>query len=251
METLKTECHGPVLLVRLDRPRRRNAINMTLLDELEGTLSRAETDRAIRAVVVTGTDQAFSAGQDLKEPEADNFVARINEVFNRLETLPKPTIAAISGWCIAGGLELALTCDIRICSRDARIGDWHARINSIGGAGATVRLVRTVGISRAKEIVFTGKAMSGEEAREYGLVSHVHGSDELVDKAIELATAMCIGDPLTVHFAKKSLNAAGDLNLRAALEFSLLCQNAVRAELDRDYTERFGDRNRGTTGEDT
>src|SRR6185437_15911477 len=107
-------------------------------------------------LVITGDAHAFSAGQDLKEPEPPGFAEEINAVFGVLEVFPKPTVAAISGWCIAGGLELALCCDMRVAAEDARIGDWHARINSIGGAGATVRLVRLVGLARAKELVFSG-----------------------------------------------------------------------------------------------
>lgn len=234
METLAVERRDAVLLVRLDRPRRRNAINAAMLDALDAVLDRMEDDDTLRALVVTGGDQAFSAGQDLKEPEPPGYVARINGVFDRLEALPKATVAAIAGWCLAGGLELALACDLRLAAADARIGDWHARIQSIGGAGATVRLVRTVGLARAKELVFTGRAVSGDEAAALGLVTRACPAASLVDEALALAREMCTGDAVTFRHAKQSLHAAMDLSLAEALAFSLLCQQAVRSRPGRD-----------------
>lgn len=239
METLLTEGHEEVLLVRLNRPRRRNAITGQLLSELDSLLDDVEADEGIRAVAITGNEQAFCAGQDLKEPEQPSFERDINELYNRIEAFPKPVIAAIDGWCLAGGLELALTCDMRICSEEAQIGDWHARINSIGGAGATVRLVRLLGLARAKELVFTGAALAGPQALKIGLVSHVYPRAELIDRAIEHARSFCTGNPVTVRYAKQSLNAAADLTLADALRHSLLCQRAVRSALDESYTESF------------
>lgn len=241
-QALIVEPHDSVLVVRLNRPQRRNALNRELLLRLDRVLEEAERQDSVRAVVVCGDRQAFSAGQDIKEPEPPDFVALINAVLGRLESLPKPTVAAIDGWCLAGGLELALACDMRVAAASARIGDWHARINSIGGAGATVRLVRLIGLARAKELVFSGMALEGEAARAFGLVSYVYDSDALLDRAIEHARALTTGDPLTVRYAKQSLHAAADLALGEALAFSLLCQNAVRTALDPDFARRLADR---------
>jgi enoyl-CoA hydratase/carnithine racemase len=242
VETLITEQCGQSLLVRLNRPARRNALNLTLLDELGSVLGQAESNDAVRAVVITGNEQAFSAGQDLKEKEPPAYVDTINAVFGRLEALPKPTVAAIDGWCIAGGLELALCCDLRICSEAAKIGDWHARINSIGGAGATVRLVRTIGLARAKELVFSGAVLDAAAASAAGLVTHVFPSDKLMERAIELAQAFCVGSATTVRYAKAALNAAADLELPEALSYALQCQRAVRDAQTGSYSERFGAR---------
>ncbi|MBM3573364.1 MAG: enoyl-CoA hydratase/isomerase family protein, partial [Alphaproteobacteria bacterium] len=115
--TILSETDGEITLIRLNRPQRRNALTVELLDALDRELDRIERDESARALVVTGNAQAFSAGQDLKEPEPPSFVPRINQVFNRIESFPKPTVAAIAGWCIAGGLELALVCDARIAAR--------------------------------------------------------------------------------------------------------------------------------------
>jgi len=237
---LVQERRGEVLLLRLDRPKRRNAINMALLGELRHAIDAARIDDAVRALVVTGSVEAFSAGQDTKEAEPPGFAAAINAVFAALEALPKPTLAAICGWCIAGGLELALCCDMRIAAEDARIGDWHARINSIGGAGATVRLVRLLGLARAKELVFSGIVLSGAAARELGLVSYAYPADSVVERAIEHARALCVADALTVGYAKRALNAAADLTLEEALAYALRCQGAVREAHAGAYAGRFG-----------
>ncbi|MBM3599677.1 MAG: enoyl-CoA hydratase/isomerase family protein [Alphaproteobacteria bacterium] len=242
--TLLIETHGEVALLRLNRPQRRNAINGALLDELTAALARLEADPAVRALVVTGNEQAFSAGQDLKEPEPVDFVERINAAFNRLEDFPKPTVAAIGGWCIAGGLELALTCDARIAGDGAKIGDWHARINSIGGAGATVRLVRLLGLAAAKELVLSGAVLEAAAAQRIGLVSAVVPSAELVVAAIERARGFCIGSPSTVSNAKRSMMAAADLALADALAFSLRAQAEVRAAQPASVTEQFKERRR-------
>lgn len=242
MDFVVTERHEEIFLVRLNRPRQRNALNRQSLIELGAVIDSALNDDAIRAVVLTGSEQAFSAGQDLKEPESSDYIELINATFDRLETLPKPTVAAIDGWCIAGGLELALCCDIRVCADSVKIGDWHAKINSIGGAGATVRLVRTIGLPRAKELVFSGAALDAKTARDIGLVSHVYESGALVGSAIAFAKLLCVGSAITVSCAKKSMNAAADLPLDQAMALSLECQSAVR-KAHSEYTDRFAARN--------
>lgn len=238
--TLLVERRDTIALVRLNRAVRRNAINLALVRDLASVLSDLESDDEVRALVITGSEQAFSAGQDLKEAESPEFVPELNAALGMLESFAKPTVAAIDGWCLAGGLELALACDLRVCSARAKIGDWHARINSIGGAGATVRLVRLLGLARAKELVFTGVALEGEAARSIGLVSHVF-PEELVDRAVEFARSLCTGLPITVQYAKQALNAAADLDLAAALTFAQECQHAVREAQGVSYADRFID----------
>jgi enoyl-CoA hydratase/carnithine racemase len=242
VDTIITERHDEILLIRLNRPRQRNALSTKLLEELASAIDIAENDSAVRAVVLTGNEQAFSAGQDLKEVEPPHYIELINSTFSRLETMSKPTLAAIDGWCIAGGFELALCCDIRVCGTGAKIGDWHARINSIGGAGATVRLVRTIGLARAKELVFSGAALESQAALTAGLVSHVVPSAELLGSVIALAKSFSVGSAITVGYAKKSLNAAADMNLADALAFSLQCQRAVRDAQSKSYGEQFATR---------
>lgn len=239
MDTVITERHDEVLLIRLNRPRQRNALSTKLLEELASAIDAAENDNTVRAIVLIGNEQAFSAGQDLKEVEPPNYVGLINSTFGRLEAMSKPTLAAIDGWCIAGGFELALCCDVRVCGAGAKIGDWHARINSIGGAGATVRLVRTIGLARAKELVFSGAALEAPAALAAGIVSHIFPSAELLGSAITLAKSFCVGSATTVGYGKKALNAAADLSLAEALAFSLQCQRAVRDAHATSYSEQF------------
>lgn len=227
-ESLLAERDGGVVVARLNRPQRRNALNVEILEALDRLLGEVEGDESARALIVTGNDQAFCAGQDLKEPETPDYVPLINRVFNRLEALPKVTIAAIDGWCIAGGLELALCCDFRVATPAARIGDWHVRINSIGGAGATVRLTRLLGAARAKELILSGDVLEGEAARNAGLVSRLFASEELLRQAKEFAGLVTVGHPLTVSLAKQAIQSAADLPLQEALAVSLDCQNRLR-----------------------
>jgi enoyl-CoA hydratase/carnithine racemase len=231
VDTVITDRHDEILLIRLNRPRQRNALSTKLLEELASVIDAAENDRAVRAVVLTGNEQSFSAGQDLKEVEPPTYLERINSTFGRLEAMSKPTLAAIDGWCIAGGFELALCCDIRVCGAGAKIGDWHARINSIGGAGATVRLVRTIGLARAKELVFSGAALEAPAALDAGLVSHVFPSGELQGSAIALAKSFCVGSATTVSYAKKSLNAAADLSLAASAPCAMRSRSHTASNL--------------------
>lgn len=245
METLQVETRGAIFLIRLNRPRRRNAITMQMLAELANLLREAEEDDAIRALVVTGDEKAFCSGQDLKEPEPPRFEDAINQAFNQLESWPKPTIAAIDGWCLAGGLELALACDIRLCSDRAQIGDRHANINSIGGAGATVRLVRLLGLAKAKDLVFSGAVLGPEEARAVGLVDAVHPATDLIDRAVEKARSYCVANATTIRHAKLAMNAAADLPLEAALAVSRLRQAQVRGplpQIDADRPQGSGSR---------
>ena len=243
-DTVLTETDGEIALIRLNRPQRRNALTVELLDALARELDRIERDESVRALVITGNAQAFSAGQDLKEPEPPSFVQRINQVFNRIDDFSKPTVAAIAGWCIAGGLELALVCNARIAARGARIGDWHARINSIGGAGATVRLVRLLGLARATELVLSGVALDAEAAMAIGLVNAVVPAPDLIPAAIERARGFCVGNAQTVRQAKRALKAASDLALADALAFSLERQAELRQTMSASFTDQFAQRPR-------
>lgn len=226
-----------IRVLRINRPRRRNALSPALIRALRAEVEELERDDGVRAVVITGDDTAFSSGADLKETEPPLYTEEINAAFNRLEALPQPTIAAIGGWCIAGGLELAMACDLRIAARDAQIGDWHVKINSIGGAGATVRLVRLIGLAAAKDLVFTGRAVDADEALRLGLVNRISETGRQLETALDLAREIAAHNPVTVSRAKRSMNAAVDLELRGALDHSLALQREVRGQLG---DEQFG-----------
>ncbi len=231
-----------VRLLRLNRPQRLNAISPALVRELDAAVAAIARDDDARALVIAGDERAFSSGADLKEPPPGED--EINDVFKRLEAVRMPTIAAVRGWCIAGGLELAMTCDLRVAAHDVKIGDWHVKINSIGGAGATVRLVRLVGLPRAKELVYTGAAVDGEEALRIGLVNRVCEADDVEEVAVALAAELAGQNPVTVAHAKRSLNAAVDLPLEEALSYSLELQDEVQRTLDADFGAIFEARQR-------
>jgi enoyl-CoA hydratase len=238
-ETIAVELADSVALVRLDRPDRMNALSATLVRELGSVVAEAERDDAVHVLVITGDERAFSAGADLKETAPPLSEEEINSVFNGLENLPKPTIAAIRGWCIAGGLELALACDLRVAATDAKIGDWHVKIDSIGGAGATVRLARLVGLARAKELVYTGAAVNGEAAYRIGLVNRVCSADDVVETALVLGREIAEHNPVTLAHAKRALRLGADLDLCHALEVSLQVQGELVRALGGDFGARF------------
>lgn len=238
-ETLLYEIRSATARIQLNRPRRRNAINMAMVEELHACVAAVAGDNGIRAVVLVGDDVAFCAGQDLKEPEPGEFIPRLNALLFAIEDCPKPVIAAIGGWCIAGGLELALACDLRVASRNVRIGDWHARINSLGGAGAVVRLPRLIGMAAAKQLIFTGDAVDGEKAQSIGLVNEVHAPDAYEAAAFALADRIAGNNPFTVSRAKQALRDTAGLPLRAAVELSVARQASLISDLAVDLVADY------------
>jgi len=241
-ETLVYEVRATAARIQLNRPRRRNALNGAMIDELRACIDAIADDDEIRAAILIGDDVAFCAGQDLKEPEPTDFVARLNALLFAMEDCPKPLIAAIGGWCIAGGLELALACDLRVASQGAKIGDWHARINSLGGAGAIVRIPRLIGLAAAKELIFTGEVLDGEAARAIGLVNQAHPAESYEDAAFALAEKIAQNNPLTIRRAKETLKYASELPLRTAVELSIVNQNRLISDLSVDFVADYADR---------
>lgn len=258
---MKYECltykklEGGVALITLNRPDRLNALSTQLQDELWKALDEVEKDDEVRAMVFTGAPRpdgrpCFSAGADLKEiadqPERASggggltnlvrammdrgFEPHLAGVCSRLQTMGKPSIAAIDGVCTAGGLELALSCDIRVASETAQISDLHIKnLGSIGGAGVTTRLARTIGPARAKEIMFTGEPINGQEAVRIGLANHVFPPDKLVEGAVALARKFAAMRPQALAMAKASMNAAMDLDMERALRYSYIGSAALPA----------------------
>lgn len=245
---------GGVALITLNRPERLNALSNQLQDELGRVLDEVEKDDEVRAMVFTGAPRpdgrpCFSAGADLKELSQHEerfstegiggivrammdrgFEPRLAGVCSRLETMGKPSIAAVDGVCTAGGMELALACDIRVASETAQMSDLHIKnLGSIGGAGVTTRLARTVGPARAKEIMFTGEPMNGEQAVSIGLANHVFPPDKLVEGAVALARKFAAMRPQALAMAKAAMNAAMDMDMERALRFSYIAAAALPA----------------------
>ena len=216
-----------VAVVTIERPEALNALNAEILQALRDRLRELSADAEVRVVVLTGAgDRAFAAGADIKELQAKGVdEARAwgelgHEVCRLLETMPKPTIAAVNGLALGGGCELALACDLRYAAEGARIGQPEVNIGVMPGWGGTQRLARVVGLGVAKELVLTGRPMAAEEALQRGLVSAVHPADALLERTLEVARGLAAKAPLALAAAKESLDRSlqGDLGTALAEE---------------------------------
>ena len=198
---LLVERDGPVALITLNRPDALNALSRALRSEIVRVFTELKDAPEIRAVVLTGNGRAFTAGVDLKEAGQTGFALGADEdskainVLAAMEAYPWPIIGAINGFAITGGFELALMCDVLLASENARFADTHARVGIVPGWGLSQKLSRLIGISRAKELSFTGNFIDAEMAERWGLVNHVYGADELVPAAMKLAHEMCSTQP--------------------------------------------------------
>ncbi|MCK4645912.1 MAG: enoyl-CoA hydratase/isomerase family protein [Candidatus Aminicenantes bacterium] len=226
-KTLIYEKKENIGLLTINRPEKLNAISNELISELKKLLDEIEKDEDLRALILTGAgDKAFVAGADIKElVDRDARLGRRvsqerQEVFSRIENLPVPVIAAVNGYALGGGLELALACSIRICSEKAQFGAPEVKLGIIPGDGGTQRLPRLVGLGRAMELILTGDFIDAQEAYRIGLVNKVLPQEELMDKAMELAKKIASRPPLAVRFAKEAVNRSqeGDAASGFALE---------------------------------
>jgi enoyl-CoA hydratase len=206
---------GAVEVLTLDRPERLNAIDGAMLDALAGRLAAIAEDRDVRAVVVTGSGhRAFSAGADVSafaglDPlMADALMGRGQRVFAALEELPQPTIAAINGYALGGGLELALACDLRLAAASASLGQPEISLANLPGWGATQRLPRIVGEGAAKDLVLSGRRVTAVEAAGLGLVHAMCEDAELLDEALALAGGLARHAPVALAMAKRAIHAA-------------------------------------------
>lgn len=229
-ETLKLEVAGGVALLTLNRPEAMNAINQRLKDELAIALDAVESDPLARVLLITGAgEKAFCAGADLKEragtdPTPAEFYFRqkaTQRLFSRIESLPKPVIAAINGVAFGGGAEIALCADIRLMADSAMIGLTEVNLGVIPAGGGTQRLPRLVGASKAKELVFSAARLKAEAAFAIGLVNRVVPAADLVRQARELADQIAAKPPLAVRFAKEAINQGLQTDTQTALAFEL------------------------------
>ncbi|MFP3871789.1 MAG: enoyl-CoA hydratase/isomerase family protein [Candidatus Aenigmatarchaeota archaeon] len=207
---IEIEREGDITIIKLDNPPV-NAVCTELLDELDEKLDEVKNDDS-RAVIMTGKGKAFVGGADIKEmkemdpKEANQFSQKGQSVLNWIENLPKPIIAAVNGFALGGGSELAMSCDFIIASEKAKFGQPEVGLGLIPGFGGTQRLARLIGMGPAKELIFTGKQIGAEEAERLGLVNHVVEADELMDFCREIAEEISSNGPLAVRYAKLSMN---------------------------------------------
>jgi len=208
-------------LVRLNRPKQLNALNAAVMDALCAALEELDRDDAVRAIVVTGTERAFAAGADIGEMADATPVdmLRSNRIgqWDRIRRIGKPVIAAVGGWCLGGGCELAMTLDLIIAGESAKFGQPEINIGVIPGAGGTQRLTRAIGKSRAMEMILTGEPMDAREAERRGLVARVVPDELLVEDALVLAASIAEKSPIALRLAKEAVNAAYEMSLTDAL----------------------------------
>jgi enoyl-CoA hydratase/carnithine racemase len=217
-QTLLVEHAEGVALVRLNRPEALNALNSTLLSELAALLDRLEADDAVGCVVLTGSERAFAAGADIKEMSSKSYADMFKEDFftapaRRLERFRKPVIAAVAGFALGGGCELAMMCDFIIAADTAKFGQPEINLGVAPGIGGTQRLTRFVGKSKAMDMILTGRMMDAAEAERAGLVSRVLPADTLIEEAMAAAKKIAAQSPLAVMMNKELVNAAYDTTL--------------------------------------
>ncbi|MDF3936556.1 2,3-dehydroadipyl-CoA hydratase PaaF [Pseudomonas citronellolis] len=236
-----------VRLITLQRPEALNALNTELLGELAAELDAAERDDETRVVVITGSRKAFAAGADIKEMAERDLVGILNDPrvahWQRITAFPKPLIAAVNGFALGGGCELAMHADILIAGEDARFGQPEINLGIIPGAGGTQRLLRAVGKSLAMQMVLGGEAIDARHALRAGLVSEVTQPEFTVERALQVARVIARKAPLAVRLAKEALLKAQDTDLASGLRFerhafTLLAGTADREEGIRAFQEK-------------
>jgi len=220
--TVLTEVRGRVGIVTLNRPQAMNAFNAVMLDELFGALEAFDRDDNVGAMVVTGGEKAFAAGADIKEMAEASPFDMINEgrveKWDRIRGIKKPVVAAVSGWALGGGCELAVSCDIIVASETAKFGQPEITIGVIPGAGGTQRLARLLGKQLTMEMVINNRTLSAAEALQFGLVNRVVPLERYLDEAVALAEEIAGRAPLAIRMAKDSVNAAFETTLTEGLK---------------------------------
>ncbi len=223
-QTIIVETREHVGCVRLNRPEALNALNRQIMDELGDALRKFDADPAIGAVVLTGSDKAFAAGADVRDMRDKSFVDAYREDFitanwEAAARMRKPIIAAVSGYALGGGCELAMMCDFILCSDTAKFGQPEINLGVCPGAGGTQRLTRFVGKSKAMEMTLTGRFMDAAEAERSGLVSRVLPADELLDEAFAVAAKIAEKSALAVMATKESVDRAYETSLSEGVRF--------------------------------
>ncbi|MCY1408180.1 putative enoyl-CoA hydratase echA8 [compost metagenome] len=231
------ERHGPVGLIRLNRPAVHNALNGELMDELGRGLRDLERDADIRALVITGNDKAFAAGADISELQFKGFADVYLEDFvtaswEEVTRCRKPVIAAVAGLALGGGCELAMMCDLIVAADNARFGQPEVKVGTLPGAGGTQRLARAVGKAKAMDLCLTGRLMEVDEAERCGLVSRVVPAASLLDEAMSVAAQIAGHSAVAVKLNKEAVNRAFETSLAEGVRFERRLLHASFASAD-------------------
>lgn len=253
MELVKWETQGRVGVMTISRPEALNALNSQVLSQLDAAIDRAEQSEEVDVVILTGEGRSFVAGADIGEMkefsaiDGKRFGVRGGNVFLKLENMSKPVIAAINGFALGGGCELAMACDIRLASEKAKFGQPEVGLGITPGFGGTQRLPRIVGVSKAMELILTGKTIGAAEAKAIGLVSEVYPPEELMNKAVELAEQICANAQIAVRQVKRCIRMGmqADIHTAAAFEaeaFGVTCGTEDKNEGMSAFLEKRGEK---------
>ncbi|MCU0397309.1 MAG: enoyl-CoA hydratase-related protein [Cyclobacteriaceae bacterium] len=225
MEFIKvTEQYQPAIaLIQLNRPKELNALNKQLMEEVRDALQQLDKNDQVRVIIITGNEQAFAAGADIKQmadkSAIDMLLIDQFSTWDQIRKTKKPIIAAVSGFALGGGCEFAMTCDMIIASETAKFGQPEIKLGTIPGAGGTQRLTKAVGKAKAMELILTGRFISAEEARFYGLVNKVVPVEMYLEEAVTLAKEIASMSPVAVQLAKEAINRSFETQLDEGLAF--------------------------------
>ena len=219
--------------ITMNRPEKLNAINMNMLNGLDDALTELEGDPDIRVIILTGAGRAFSVGRDLKELGTNDHKTGLS-VWGRFESISKPTIASINGYCLAGALSMMMCCDLAVAAEDATIGDVHTKAGIVHGGGATQRLKEIVGIRKAKELLFTCDPLTGAQAELIGLVNRAVPRDQLETATMELAAKIAANSPVSISAAKFAMNQGMKYGVAVGLDVEAREYQRHRAEHTED-----------------
>ena len=225
MEFIKVEKnHAPyVALIQLNRPKELNALNLQLMGEIRDTLKELDNDDGIRVIIITGNERAFAAGADIKQMAGKSTIDmwKVDQfsTWDQINKTRKPIIAAVSGFALGGGCELAMTCDMIVASESAQFGQPEIKIGVMPGAGGTQRLTKALGKAKAMEMVLTGKFISAEEAESLGLVNRVVPTELYLSEATKLASEIASMSPIATQMAKESVKRSFEVHLEEGLHF--------------------------------
>ena len=258
MSFVNYEVQGAVAILTINRPEALNALNSQVLSDLDEAITKVEADDGVHAVILTGAGRSFVSGADIGEMkgfsarDGKKFGVHGGGVFLRLENLSKPVIAAVNGFALGGGCELAMSCDIRLASEKAKFGQPEVGLGITPGFGGTQRLARIVGVSNAMELILTAKVIKAEEAARIGLVSHVYPAEELMDKALELANAIAANAQVAVRQSKAAIRRGMQTDMATGTAFEAeafgLCfatedqKDAMRAFVNKEKVTAFKNR---------
>ena len=224
LENTKVEQDGAIAVITMNRPKALNALNDQTLGELDRIFTCLETEADILGVIITGEGKGFVAGADISQmhsynsEQGRNYANRAQTLFNKIEALEKPVIAAVNGYALGGGCELSMSCDIRIASEKAVFGQPEANLGVIPCFGGTQRLPRLVGTGIAKELIYTGRQVKADEAKAIGLVNQVVAPEALLDEAKAMLNVIIAKAPMAIRYSKVAINRGMDVDLRAGLE---------------------------------